>query len=678
MEVTRQGQARLQLATIPRQYPAAWDRKPCAACARAGVDRPGEPRYGTGSEPLCMSCWRGHEAREQRRMALELEALGWEQVGELATAAACAVCGSDEPSFDCWRCESEWLREARWEYELEQALAAEEAAREAARIEAEFARLAKVAEAEGYVSWLEGVAERARTVIEAYTAGHRKGRAVVLLADLMARAAATRTTMRGRPGTAFYAVGAVMALDSDWRSGRRSMPGRMEAALLAGCQERTVTNVWRSMVALGWATRTQEGRKLKLDERMELGRSNNRACYDLSPVHRSPVSTTDRGLWEPLALATLGDLAEHTLTLLRAAQADLDVLRGFAEQHVDPAEKVRRTQLRVAVSSALAAIPALPTAADIDLNLFSPRSAFNSQYVSSCLYWGYTFSVANSNHLGGGSQRPGGRKGRSGASRSSTGASAVDLERPGARSVRQPRTVKAVRRRRHPAPPAWLSWALPLAQDLVKLWPWLSGIHVRWVAAVLGSRLSGDWTAADVDGWVHQQHGRLLDDPAKPARYLATLLDKVLSGEHTPPHPARGWTEHRRQAVLQQRAELVEQAEARQAAQAAVDAAAALSPAGVSARAQARALAGAAAANSAVKAGGRRSDTRRGPRSVTAPAGATVVATIEPPAVADAPTECEVSIVTCSGTARPYVEPWQGGRVRHYCATCHQAIAGAW
>jgi hypothetical protein len=664
VETARSGQNRLQLPSVPRQFPASWDRKPCAVCARASVDdRPGEPRSGAGSEALCLPCWRGRSDRAARQALRAAETWAWEHAGDVDPAElVCPACGADEPTPECWLCGWTWLQQARREFELDQAA-------EAAATAAEFARIAATTEAEAHIAWLEGWLKHAQGVVAAYREGRGWGRPVELVADLMARDAAARTTMRGRPPEARARIAAVMALDSDPRSGRRSMPGRDETALLAGCDKRTVTSEWKHQEAgLGWLTRTQKGRKLTFAERVACGRGQNRTMFDLAPLHRSPVDTDTRALWAPLALAAIGDLIETTLSMLSAAYEALDGLRARSGADVDWAEQTRRARMRQIAARAAA------TALDIDGNFFPPRTASRAEYVSSCSYWGLTFSRENSRLLGG---RPVGRRG-DGASRSPAQSSKADLEGSGStvgghtrssHPVRRPRTLQATRPApRKPAPrPDWVDWAPDLARDLRELWPWLAEVPLTWITATLGAALGRDWTAAALDAWVRARHGALLETPARPARYLKTLLAEVLTGDAEPPHPSRLASQARRERVAEQAAQLREHQAAARAEAARQEDAAWLSQAGMSARDAARAIAARAASTqppaAPAPAPRPRPESRPGQHL---------------PVAAALGVRCDVAWHGCLGEVSAWQEPWPGGHLRHYCQACATSVTAAW
>jgi hypothetical protein len=700
VETTRTGQDRLALPDVPRRKYATGVQEWCARCARHGIRKRGMPRVGgVDGEPLCLACWpgwRGRRAHLQARQAEQLDAQGWRpwelqalglaaadddaDTGAEDTGVCCAACGQLEATPECWLCGWLWLQRVQRDYELEQAAAA-------AATEAEFFRIAAVAEVELRLSWLEGVLRRAQDAVEAYLTGGGKGRPVELLADLMAREAAARTTLRGRPGGTLHRVGAVMALDSDWRSGRRSMAGRAQTAELAGCSTRAVTGAWKAAVTVAWAERTREGRKLTLAERMELGRTNDRAEYDLAPVHLSPVDPAVRASWAPLALATFGDLIENILELISAVHDDLDGLRARVGAVPDPAEMVRRAQMRQAADRAMtAAVTAVDNAAagpDIDRNFFPPRMASKGECFSSLSLGvkkpsGLSFHPQAADR---GSRRPGGRR-KVGASRSST-RRCTDLEASGPHvdlrfrrsgADGRPRTAQeecAAPRRARPRP-EWTDWAPDLYVDLVELWPWLRRSPRPMVVATLGAVLGPEWTAQTLVDWVNEVRRRPLLDPDRPVSYLKALLREALTGDRQPPHPARMFTEHRQAAVVAEAEErrarqAAERAEAEQAA----EAARASGEAGVSARDRIRATLAQATGHA---------DRHRPlkPWSARRPGAAAPVDVAPPAAPPVVLQQCSVAWHGCSGEVSAYQEPWENGREVLYCEACAAVVIPSW
>ncbi|MEV6967609.1 hypothetical protein AB0M47_21140 [Hamadaea sp. NPDC051192] len=665
------GQVGLKLPGIPRQarpVDPAWNRRPCAACARAGVHRYGEPRSGSGSEPLCVPCWRGGRDREVADAIRAAEAAYWDSVGELDTDL-CPACGASEPTPECWLCSFTYLDRARREFEAEQA--AVKAAQDAA-IAAEFERISTITESETDIAGLERVLEHARSVVDAYLVGRGWGRPIVLLADLMARDAAARTTLRGRPNEALARVGAVMVLDCDPRSGRRSLPGRAMAARLAGVDKRTVTAAWKRMEQLGWLTRTEQGRRLSMVERVATGRCQARAAFDIAPVHRSPVDRDLRAASEPLALATVGDLIQTILSLVSAAYVALDGLRGRSGADVDWPERARRAQMRQTAGRVATA------AQDIDRNFFPPRMASSCEYLSSCSYWGIEPSRTHALLVGG---RPDGRRGER-ASRSSTRSNRADLDGPRSNvalrkrrshPVQRPRTLQATRPepRKRVQRPDWADWAADLARDLRRLWPQLSSSPSKMIAAVLGRNTGPDWTATGLAAWIMKQRsGRPLPDTIHSgAGWLKNELTQAFSGLEEPPFPARLAAELRRETVADQASELREQqASARAEAERRRDDTQ-LSAAGVSARDQARAIANRSGSGTTTEVKSPAVVRPRREKPAEQPGSPRSAAAVD---------QCEVSWHGCSGEVAAYSEPWDGGRERHYCAACATAVTAAW
>lgn len=541
----RSGQLGLGVPTQARRrrvFPTG-QQTDCVRCAAAGVDRQGVSRDGAGSDPLCLPCWRGPRDRQatgqRRRLVADLR----ERL-DVDVPEGCAVCGSAHPVPECWLCGWSHLAAAR---------AAQEAtdAAEAARVAEEFARVAELAEAEARVDELAGWVDRLRAVVEG-----RRDRPVWLLADLLARDAAARSTTKGRPGV-LPRVAAVLAVDADWRSGRRAMPGRARTAELAGCTERAVTSAWSRTVALEWATLTEAGRRLSLAERVETGRGQDRACYDLAPVHRGDPA--GQAAQVPAAVAVLADLLDHAAALLAAAQDELDGLRARSGAWTERPQEQARAEARRAVAATVARVrdaARLATGQPIDTgNLFPPHMVFQGEYLSSCLYLGFVFSPSIASAASGGRQSR--REKR--ASRSSTSAGRpVCREGAGPQRVRRPRPLQRVPAgppAARPRPP-WANWAYPLARAVQGRWVWLRSVPLPRVAATLGAALGPDWTAEALDAWVRRARSRpLLAAPRDPLAYLRAVLEEALTGPAAPPHPAARHTRHRRDLVAREAAE---------------------------------------------------------------------------------------------------------------------------
>jgi len=535
VETTRTGQTRLAAPPGARRrlvYPTGL-QTPCVPCAAAGVDRQGLPRDGADSIALCMSCWRGRSDREYRRLVAEA-------VNEADTA--CAACGDPEPSPACWLCGYSWLAGDRDRF-------AEDQAAETAAVDARFALLAERAEADARVAELTGWVQRLRTTVESYAAGGPQGRAVELLAELLAREAAARASRRGRPSR-LARVAAVLAVDADYRTGRRSLPGRDRSAQLAGCTTRTVTDCWARAEALGWAVRTRHGRRLSLAERTELGRYNDRTEFDLLPLHRGDPAA--RAPYVPVALLVLDDLLQHALELLAEAEDDVDALIARTGAVVDHAGMVRRAQLRQAVATArdtvLADVEAIAARQIETGNFFPPRSASQGEYLSSCLSRGFSSTPRLS--YSGRVARTSRREERASRSPAESGRGSAGCD--GSHSLRRPRMRHATCRPPRRAP-EWNGWAYDLARALILRWTWLADASLPRVAATLGAALSRDWTAEMLDSWVRRTRGGrgLLDAPNHPCGYLKWLLDEALAGDVAPPIPARRHAEHRRLVAVE-------------------------------------------------------------------------------------------------------------------------------
>jgi hypothetical protein len=583
---------------VPRWLQAGYEsglRVPCSPCAAAGRDAWGMPERVEGDPtPLCLTCWRRRERQAGRRgQAVDDVPVEW--VEDLPVE--CAACGSLDPDPGCWLCGWSWLADAdaeneRWVAEQQEA------------VDEQFARLAAREQDAERVAWLTGWVARLRQVLAAYADPDRRGaavsprwgRAVELLADALARDALERAagTARGRP-SAFRMVAAVMAVDADFRSGRRAMPGRAQCAELAGVSERAVSTAWKRGVAIRAWRRTVLGRRLTLAERVESGRGNDRAVYDLRPVHRS-ADPAARDAMVPAALAALDELLGWNLQLLVDAERALDAHdapyrgTGRAPDAATIATRADRVRLRQAVAATRTA--AITLAGHLSTaNICTPHTVSRGECVSSCLR-GLALTFVDRGNLGARRRPRRGRgKGEGGASRSSTRTARADLggdgsvvARPdGTQPVRHPRTpyrkggpspVNGVfgpeatpgpRRRRRPE---WHDWAYRLAHGLRKLWPWLRYEPLDLVAATLGARLGPRWSAADVVDFIERSRaGRGLPVVIHtPVGLLRDLLEEALTGELQPPYPARRHTEHQRELAERRRAASVAAAAARRAA----------------------------------------------------------------------------------------------------------------
>ncbi|WP_019899959.1 hypothetical protein [Salinispora arenicola] len=542
VETTHTGQTRLTAPAGARRrivHPTGV-QTPCVSCASAGRDTQGLPRDGEGSDALCIPCWRARTDAARRRYAAEVRAAALDVVD---AAAACAACGEPDPSPSCWLCGWSWLAQARADHEHAQEL-------EAAAVEMRFARLVECTEAEARVAELTAWVDRLRTSIEAFAAGGRRGRAVDLLADLLHRDAAARVSKRGRPSVLARVAG-VLAVDA---TARITRPGRARTAELAGCAPRTVTDCWARAEALEWMQRTVQGRKLTLHERTALGRSYDRAEFDLAHLGGRDRAVARAG-YLPVALLVLHDLLQHAEALLHAAQDDVDALHARTSTTMDMAAMARRVHLRAAVARAReTALADAEHLAGHALNICHPRAASTGMSVYSCWSRGLDQPPNNTHST---SEDP--NRGNGGASRSATRAG------DGAHRVAHPRTGQSecARPRRRPRPD-WHDWAYGLARDAQARWAWLQAVPLPRVAATLGARLGPAWTIEALLELVDRSRGgrELLAAPDRPLGYLVALLDAALTGEHEPPHPARLHDEHRQAAADTRRRDVVDEATA--------------------------------------------------------------------------------------------------------------------
>ncbi len=559
------GQLRMPLPGVARVPYVTGQQEPCEPCAAVGVARQGVSRDGAGSPALCMSCWRGVQARRTRAEQAEAERLLWDELGDLETVAAleeaCGACGEVEASPSCWLCGYAWLREQRVLFEADQ-LAAQAAA------DAVFEQIAALTEAEDQLADVTGWVRRLQSTVTAYGRGGG-GRAVELVADLLARLDRARTCALGRPSVIAY-VGLVIAVDADWRSGRRSLPGRARTAWLVGCSDRVVHDCWKRLVkSLGWATRVRIGGRNSFERRMETGRANDRAEFDVLQLNTSDIDAGTRAVFLPAALALFDEMLAHGLLVLEQAQTELDDARARTGGWVDYPEQMRRAQLRAAVERTRDMVTGPIPAAMMSATICRSHPVSKGEYLSSCSYWGLRFSRKIVIHSPGCGLRPDGRGHNNGASRSPM-TSVADLGGSGAPGgwrgccdalpEQRPRTTKAALRRSRPRNgPSWAFWAPQLARELTKWWPWLSGAPRMWIAAVLGAELSAGWSAQTLVEWIIDRLGRpILTDPAKPAAYLRSILAEVFGQAVAPPNPTRRHTERLRRRAETTRVALAE------------------------------------------------------------------------------------------------------------------------
>jgi hypothetical protein len=544
VETAASGQARLVAPAGARRRPAyvTGQQAVCVSCAAAGVDRRGVSRDGAGSDPLCLPCWRGRADRRDARQRRQLV----DELRDRLDDEGCVACGEVDPVPTCWLCGYSWLAQARVDHEHAQAL-------EAAAMAARFAHLAEATHAQERVDELTAWIDRLTETLTAFHAGDSWGRPVWLLADLLARDAAARTSRRGRR-SALARVGAVLAVDADRRSGRRAMPGRAATAELVGCGDSTrpVTDAWRRAQALGWCVRVEQGRRLSYAERCATGRAQARAVFDIAPVHRGDQAA--QAAHVPAALEILAGLLEHAHGLLTTAQAHLDDLQASAGGWVDYPEQIRRQKLRRAVTAAR------DHARDQAANFRTPHTVSQAMSVYSSLSRGLLISppIASTPSVVGRRSRR-----KDGASRSSTTAGAA---RGCARPSRgqRPRPAQELRgaSRPHRARPEWSSWAYELARAVQARWVWLRPTSLPRVAATLGATLGPEWTAEALDAWVRRARSRpLLATPDSPVSYLRAVLEDALTGPVAPPYPARRHAEHRRAVVADQAAAQAEHRE---------------------------------------------------------------------------------------------------------------------
>jgi len=376
-----------------------------------------------------------------------------------------------------------------------------------------------------------------------------RSRAWALLADFLARDGVERQerglSARGRPSQVPRVVG-VMAVAASYESGRESMAGLDWTAMFAGVAARTVTTGWARTVELGCTVRIEKGRILRVDERRELGRHRQRAVYDFTALHLSPV---DRGPYLGAAARVLAQLLERAVQLVdehqvlvddavaeaSAVEAELlDAQAWMAEQtgrdlvlratvdllwaedaaqaleaaHVararasraahSPVDQLARTAAPRAVRDARAARTqavdnAFEQASRMANFCYQPRRGQLRNFTSGQQFWVKT-SARSTSPLAG-ARRPNGR----GEDQRHVGASRSPMKgTAGLTASRHPRTVYRVSRR-SPGEPrgfAELRWAKELAAGLATRWEFLQryldaagGSDARAVAREWGLRL---------------------------------------------------------------------------------------------------------------------------------------------------------------------------------------------
>lgn len=658
LETARSGQVRLVVPARTRGRYATGVQVPCVACAAAGVEKQGMPNRDPEhpDDALCIPCWTSRKTRRARQAEGPLKPRHWAALDALAVSLEepCEVCGRVDAAGDvgavrrknasaaddrpCWRCGYEpdgydWLAQARKAHERDQAEAAADEQRVAELADVEAAARAEVAawrarlvDVQGWVDRLQLVTAAAPALTKTGSGGAlqvrrdagRRYRPVFLIADFLFRFTAAREAAgvaggRGRPPK-LPLVAAVMALDAELGSGRRSMAGLDRTVWLAGVSERTVTNGWEVAEQVRWAHLVEAGGACTLAERYATGRRNRRAVYDLRPLHRSRIE--DYGPYLGAAAALVAQLLHRALQLVDEVRAELVCAQVAADDAAAAAATARAAMLeRIAeaaawqaelsageVSQAWAADAAdmhayahgqrgladvytprdrsplglldavigraaqeadrparkaADRAADQAIRLGNfcyPPVGSKGELSTSGSSLGLLFSPDAADFSAG--PGPAGGRRMIGASRSST-SGVPDLDRVRSRldSGRPPRTAQGSSRRsrRVGARPEWSWWAKPLAQRLQRVWPWLAGERLPAVAATLGARLGPDWTAETLVAWVRQQRGRpLMDAPDSPLAYLAAVLDEVLATGVAPPVAAAGHAAHRRALVARQ------------------------------------------------------------------------------------------------------------------------------
>jgi hypothetical protein len=482
---------------------------------------------------------------------------------------ACEACGSPDPDASCWLCGPRWLRELDADWEAEQARAAAERAAEDARV---IQVMEAFADVEARAALLARYVERFAAALADYEAG--RAYAVELVADAIAREAAARGTRRGRPSSAAD-VAAVLAVDGDPRIGRHALPGRDHTAELVGCSTRAVTRAWEALEAAGWCRRVRQGGSLPLARRAELGRSMDRAEFQLRLLIAEDCA--GHGPHMAAAAAVYAALLARTAEMLAEAQAELDALRRAHGGRQEPGEVARRARLRYVVRQALSA-PRLATTVHQEGNFVSPSGGLQVSTEGSGLTWGLS-SPEKSHQSGHLLVRPAGRDGFSGASPTIRGRARDDLGCPRPPHPQRPRTLGVSGRgsRRQARRPEWAAWAYRVAAELRHVWDFLDGEPIHRLAATLGGRLAprhpdGPWTAERlVDVAEAGRSGmRLLAAPQRRLAYLRSLLDELPDRYRRPDRVAA----ERRTVVRDQAAALTARRAERAAEHAAQDAAA--------------------------------------------------------------------------------------------------------
>lgn len=377
--------ALLDVAPVPRSRRPTYEtgqQRDCVLCVAAGKPDPtlGEDQRTPGDpRPLCIPCWTGETKRSAagslspaQRAALDALAASFQEPcgacgrtdGRTGLGAVRVKARTATEERPCWRCGYEpdgfdWLGRARATAAADQAAALREVERAGQLSDAECEARAVVAQIRAdladlqtWLTRLQGVVDDLPRVTKTGSGGalqvtrraRRRARPVVLIADVLARLAREREAAgnaggRGRPPLIVLVL-AVMALDADIASGRRSMPGLSRAAWLAGVSETTVTNAFRKAVALKWAVKRVAGGKCTLLERRETGRSQNRSTYDLRPPHKSRF---DQQPFLGAAAALVAQLLTRAQVLVDEARAELAAAQAAADKAAAAAAEAAAT-----------------------------------------------------------------------------------------------------------------------------------------------------------------------------------------------------------------------------------------------------------------------------------------------------------------------------------------------
>ena len=145
---------------------------------------------------------------------------------------------------------------------------------------------------------------------------------VMYYLDLHRPAGASRSDARDNA----LQLAAVLAVSADWRSGRRSRPGRQVAAALLGLAERTITRHLALLEQHGLVERQGEGELLNAEQRAEAA-----ADEDVSPDQQQ--RWTNRAEWILRVPAWVREITDEQLwPYVERAAAMLDDLAGPARR----------------------------------------------------------------------------------------------------------------------------------------------------------------------------------------------------------------------------------------------------------------------------------------------------------------------------------------------------------